>query len=77
MPSRVLHLPTSDKTIRDRTFQLVEYRADRKDLLAQLITLTTQLLDEGYTGHIQINMHGGNISNVQAHEITSIPTKKR
>ncbi|MGH7184479.1 MAG: hypothetical protein ACREJN_21245 [Nitrospiraceae bacterium] len=76
MGSRVLHIPVSETVYRDRIFHLVEFRADRKDLLAELITNITMLLDEGFVGSIQINMSGGVIANVKAHEITSIPVKK-
>jgi hypothetical protein len=74
--SKVLHIPVTEKINRIRTFDLVQMRADRKDVMGQVVTILDQLLDEKFNGTIVINVSSGGIAHVQANEIAKIPVKK-
>jgi hypothetical protein len=76
MSSKVLHIPVTEKINRTRTFDLIQMRADRKDILAELVTAIDMLLDEKFNGTIVINVSSGGIAHIQANEVTRVPLKR-
>lgn len=73
--SKVLHIPVTEKINRTRTFDLLQMRADRKDILAQFVTVMDQLLDEKFNGTIVVNVSNGGMAHIQANEVVKIPLK--
>lgn len=72
MRSRVLIDPIVEKVVRDRTFEVIQMRTDRQDMLVQLVSLLNTLLDEKFNGHINIGVHGGRVIDIHAHDVTKI-----
>lgn len=76
MKSKVLLSPVVEKVIRDRTFDIVQLRSDRGDMLGQLISLVNNLLDEKFNGSIVLDISNGGVSHVQAHEISKVGPRR-
>lgn len=63
--------PVSDRIIRERTFEIISMRDDKKDALGQLVITLDQILKKGFVGQIILNCNGsGAVSSIQVKETT-------
>lgn len=60
--------PVSDKVIRERTFEILGDREDKKDMVGQVTITLQQLLCNGFVGQITLNCSNGRVNSVQVKE---------
>ena len=73
MTKEVSNKIISDKVVRERTFEIIQLRGDRKDVMGQLAVTIDKLLADGFTGCIEIHCSQGRVNNVKARESQRLP----
>lgn len=66
--STIGNTPISDRISRERIYEIVSLREDKKDAFAQLVITLWDLLSGKFTGKITLNCSQGSISNIQVSE---------
>lgn len=64
----VTTVPISDRITRERTYDIVQSRIDRKDAIGQLVLTLLGLMNDKFTGRIVINCSQGSVNTIQVTE---------
>lgn len=60
--------PVSDRITRERTYEVISKRLDKKDALGQVAITLEDVLVPGFVGQIILNCNGGNVNSIQVKE---------
>lgn len=66
--SSASNIPVSDKITRERTFEVLAKRLDKKDAIAQLVITMEEVLTDKFCGQIILNCNGGGVNSIQVKE---------
>ncbi len=65
---QVTTVPVSDRITRERTYEIVQMRTDKKDAFAQLIITLWGIMTGKFTGTIVMNCSQGSVNNIKVTE---------
>lgn len=70
--SQATNIPVSDRVTRERTFEVISKRLDKKDAIAQMVITLNDVLTPAFVGQIVLNCNGGAVNSIQVREVKRI-----